>query len=86
MGDVVSLAAVRAAREPEVRPAGRMLTAIRYTPGCVERVGRSDPHVVINLPRRAGMLPEGIAMPAQDALELATALIAAVKGGPDHVA
>lgn len=63
-----------------------MLTAIRYTPGCVERIGRTDPHVIVTFPRRVGMPLEGIAMPAQDAIDLATALIAAVKGGPNHVA
>jgi len=89
VGDVVSLADVRAAREPKVEPeqSGLIATVYRHAPGRVTRVGAHDPHVIVDLVEpQSGRPREALIMPAQDALDLATALIAAVKGGPSHVA
>lgn len=87
MGDVVSLAERRAAREPkadavERDPAaqGLMLVRLPYTPGMARRIGR-EPRIGLMLDERRGFV-----LTAQDALDIATALIAAVKGGPHHVA
>lgn len=82
MGDVVSLADVRAAREPESEPAaqGRLLVRLTHRPGAVVRLDARG-NVALMLDDR-----RGYALTAQDALDIATALIAAVKGGPNHVA